>query len=515
MMRSFNSAHRLTGVSTTAGSLTKNYGYTLNIKDQRIKTTLADGSYWDYAYDNYGQVINAVRKNASGGIAGQSFNYSFDQVGNRQSAFQGTTGSDSQWSYTANAVNQYSLITEPNGTTYAQVHDADGNLTGSYTTQYTYDAENRLKTADVGTYRHEYTYDYQGRRIRQKVILKSGATGQTQSEVAYVYDGWNVVGVYDTMTAAPTFQKGYLWGEDLSGSLQGAGGVGGLLAEKRGGQTYLPVYDGNGNIMSYLNASTKASVAEYVYDAFGRTISSSGTEADNFTYRFSTKPMDGNGLYYYGYRYYDPQHGRWISRDPLEEEGGVNLYGFIQNNGVKFIDVNGLWGWDGDYIETIWIMMSDDSADGDAVREAFFMEAWDRGNATADALTFDATKALRQKLNCDIVFDEESYEKQRCFASCWERITASALTAGILDKRTNWPAVSDSLGIRDIVNYWQDDNMLGVSGSATLMGLGHYARIYERRSREQQEIFERLRVSARRNQHKKKQPNEFCEIEEK
>ena len=55
------------------------------------------------------------------------------------------------------------------------------------------------------------------------MILKSGATGQTQSEVAYVYDGWNVVGVYDITTATPTFQKGYLWGEDLSGSLQGVG----------------------------------------------------------------------------------------------------------------------------------------------------------------------------------------------------------------------------------------------------------------------------------------------------
>ncbi|WP_176014022.1 RHS repeat-associated core domain-containing protein [Victivallis sp. Marseille-Q1083] len=149
---------------------------------------------------------------------------------------------------------------------------------------------------------------------------------------------------YDNTTATPTFQTGYLWGEDLSGSLQRAGGVGGLLAEKRGGQTYLPVYDGNGNIMSYLNASTKASVAEYVYDAFGRTVSSSGTEADNFTYRFSTKPMDGNGLYYYGYRYYDPQHGRWISRDPLEEEGGVNLYGFVQNNIINRFDILGLAG---------------------------------------------------------------------------------------------------------------------------------------------------------------------------
>ncbi|WP_217704963.1 RHS repeat-associated core domain-containing protein [Victivallis sp. Marseille-Q1083] len=174
------------------------------------------------------------------------------------------------------------------------------------------------------------------------MILKSGATGQTRSEVAYVYDGWNVVGVYDTTTAAPTSLKGYLWGEDLSGSLQGAGGVGGLLSEKRGGQTYLPVYDGNGNIMSYLNAPTKASVAEYIYDAFGRTISSSGAEADNFTYRFSTKSMDGNGLYYYGYRYYDPQHGRWISRDPIEENGGVNLYGMVENCTINKFDINGL-----------------------------------------------------------------------------------------------------------------------------------------------------------------------------
>ena len=185
----------------------------------------------------------------------------------------------------------------------------------------------------------------------------------------------------------------------------------------------------------------------------------------------------------------------------------MNLYGFIQNNGVKFIDVNGLWGWDGDYIETIWIMMSDDSADGDAVREAFFMEAWDRGNATADALTFDATKALRQKLNCDIVFDEESYEKQRCFASCWERNTANVLAFGALDAKMNSPWVSNILGGKDLVDYWQDDNMLGVGGSVVVIGAGNYARIYERRSREQQEIFERLRVSARRNQHKKKQPN--------
>lgn len=46
--------------------------------------------------------------------------------------------------------------------------------------------------------------------------------------------------------------------------------------------------------------------------------------------------------YYYGYRYYDPESGRWISRDPAEERGGVNLYGFVGNDGLNGIDVLGL-----------------------------------------------------------------------------------------------------------------------------------------------------------------------------
>ena len=44
---------------------------------------------------------------------------------------------------------------------------------------------------------------------------------------------------------------------------------------------------------------------------------------------------------YYGYRYYDPQTGRWPSRDPIEEEGGLNLYGFVGNDGVNGIDFLG------------------------------------------------------------------------------------------------------------------------------------------------------------------------------
>jgi RHS repeat-associated protein len=45
---------------------------------------------------------------------------------------------------------------------------------------------------------------------------------------------------------------------------------------------------------------------------------------------------------YYGYRYYHPQTGRWINRDPIEENGGLNLYGFVGNDGVGSIDILGL-----------------------------------------------------------------------------------------------------------------------------------------------------------------------------
>ncbi len=52
--------------------------------------------------------------------------------------------------------------------------------------------------------------------------------------------------------------------------------------------------------------------------------------------------QSGTGMAYYGYRYYDPQTGRWPSRDPIEEAGGLNLYGFIGNEGVNDVDVLGL-----------------------------------------------------------------------------------------------------------------------------------------------------------------------------
>jgi len=77
-------------------------------------------------------------------------------------------------------------------------------------------------------------------------------------------------------------------------------------------------------------------------DAFGRRISQSGSMDDFFRIRFSTKYFDSEtGLYYYGYRFYSPQLMRWLNRDPIEEEGGLNLYGFSGNNAIRMYDKDG------------------------------------------------------------------------------------------------------------------------------------------------------------------------------
>ena len=143
----------------------------------------------------------------------------------------------------------------------------------------------------------------------------------------------------------------YTRGSDLSGTLEGAGGVGGLLARSHGyssgSWTTNNFYhaDGGGNI-SYMVNTNQAMVATYRYDPYGNTISSSGTLASVNLYRFSSKEVDPNytdsGLYYYGYRFYDPNLQRWLNRDPIGEWGGINLFQFLFNDALNFADLFGL-----------------------------------------------------------------------------------------------------------------------------------------------------------------------------
>jgi RHS repeat-associated protein len=89
--------------------------------------------------------------------------------------------------------------------------------------------------------------------------------------------------------------------------------------------------------------SSGAVAAEYVYDPYGGIAEESGPLAAVFTFGFSTKLIDREtGLVSYQRRFYRPAIGRWINRDPIEEEGGDNLYAFCQNAPSLRMDYLGL-----------------------------------------------------------------------------------------------------------------------------------------------------------------------------
>jgi RHS repeat-associated protein len=318
------------------------YQYGVNSLGQRTNVAQTGSAFSGvrditWGYDSLGQVTKADHT-----IPGLGRAYVFDGIGNRLKAAEGTTDPEdpTATAYTPTALNQYDAI----GTLNPD-HDPDGNMTSgplpanlSANSTLGWDAENRLVSASVpGGDTVTFFYDARSRRIAEKV----GATTKIT-----IYDGWNPIAEYLISNSQYQISKSYLWGMDLSGTLQGAGGVGGLLmvSEISNSQisNYYPTYDGNGNVSEYLNSSGTV-VAHYEYDPFGKTTVATGPKANDFAHRFSTKPLDAaTGLYYYGYRFYDPNTGRWPSRDPIGEKGGRNLYVMASNDTISLIDVLGL-----------------------------------------------------------------------------------------------------------------------------------------------------------------------------
>ncbi|MDX2108969.1 MAG: RHS repeat-associated core domain-containing protein [Verrucomicrobiota bacterium] len=236
-------------------------------------------------------------------------------------------------------------------------YDKDGNLTQDGRWNYTWNALNQMTQmqtrtpAPTGTpqQRLDFAYDCQGRRISKAVSLWNPTTSNYQPTTTFyfLYDGWNLIQELKTVHGTPntTNAKRFVWGLDMSGTLQGAGGVQGLLAiaDDNTAKTYLTKYDGHGNVMGLVDSVTGATVANYEYGAFGEPIRATGAAASINPFRFSTKYLDAEtGLYYYGLRYYDSNLGRWLRKDPIEENGGLNLYGFIDNNPITYVDVFGL-----------------------------------------------------------------------------------------------------------------------------------------------------------------------------
>ena len=196
------------------------------------------------------------------------------------------------------------------------------------------------------------TFVYDGKRRRRVTREETkGSSGQwvLASETRYVYDGMRVIQERN-INGVPTVA--YTRGPDLSGTLEGAGGIGGLLARSEWDGSAWSRHafyhsDGVGNVtaLAVPNGNAIALAGSYRYDPFGRLIGTpTGLAAIN-TQRYSSKDWhNASGFYYFGYRFYDPATQRWLNRDPIGELFDQNMYRFVYNNPTKYVDPNGLFG---------------------------------------------------------------------------------------------------------------------------------------------------------------------------
>lgn len=326
---------RLTTIQS--GTRTHTYAYAgASALAQRL--TRPNGSFTLYQRDAAKRLTRLANNTAAAAVLRQ-YDYAYDAQDRRATetvtggpavVFPARVATASDY----NADNQIIGSTNP-AATYA--YDNDGNMTAGYTPQgfafsAAYDAQDRLVSlqyTDGATVvrRTEYVYDGFGFLARKREFA-GAALG---SDVSFVRLGPLVLQERD---AANAVTREYTWG------LNRGGGIGGLLALTQGGQDYFYLYDGKGNVAALVN-NAQAVVAAYTYDAFGGRLARTGTVDQ--PYQFSTKPFDeSTGLSYFGYRYYVPSIRRWLTRDPIGEADGLNIYAYAGNNPVNVIDPLGL-----------------------------------------------------------------------------------------------------------------------------------------------------------------------------
>jgi RHS repeat-associated protein len=297
-----------------ANEVQSQFAYTYDSVGNRTAMTSADGTT-RYRYDGLGQLVGVTYPD--GTIEG----YSYDAAGNRISS----TRANAATSYSVNALNQY---TRAGDASYS--YDADGNLAGkaapSGTTTYTYDIENRLVRVAAPGNTWEYRYDALGNRV---------ATIHNGAQTNYAYDPVGLVNLAAEYDASGALVSRYVHGIGLVARIDAAN------------KPAYYAFDALGNTRQ-LTDNTGAVANRYSYTPFGTALQASETIPNPFQYVGRFGVMDeGHGLQFMRARYYDPATGRFVSTDPINVGGGLNLYTYVDNNPVKAVDPLGLMsdGW--------------------------------------------------------------------------------------------------------------------------------------------------------------------------
>ena len=286
-----------------------------------------------FTYNSRGELVGDQLR------PGGRFGYQYDNIGNRKEAFEFGNTTD----YETDELNRYAGIVRNGGEAFTPQYDADGNQTLVKTStgiwEVTYNAENRpvkFESEDGGT-TVECAYDSMGRRFEKKVTV-GGTTG---FHARYLYRDYLQVAECDLTGETPEVVRSYIWDPSepeatrvLSMTRWEANGT----QEK---EHLYCMHDAMKNVTS-LFGEARGRRALYEYRPYGGLITSEGNMAEENKFRFSSEYMDDElGLVYYNYRHLNPLDGRWISRDPIEEEGGWNLFAFVNNNGMINLDYLG------------------------------------------------------------------------------------------------------------------------------------------------------------------------------
>ena len=271
---------------------------------------------FDLGYDNADQLTSAPLKNATTNALIKQYSYDYDIASNRTSEVVGTTTTTS----TPNNVNE--IVSQSGGTNRTLTYDPNGSLINDGSSRtFEWDGANRLVAVNYtgSGSRSEFSYDGLSRMVK---IVEKSKNGRITSTRKFVWCGMEKCefrGANDAVTDF-IYPQGQVTGTTL----------------------YFYTRDHLGSIREMRSTGKKgAIVARFDYDPYGRsTAVISNTLPDfNFTglYRHSASNLD-----LAVYRAYDPDLGRWLSRDPIGESGGVNLYDYVGNNSTDNTDGLGL-----------------------------------------------------------------------------------------------------------------------------------------------------------------------------
>ena len=272
-----------------------------------------------YAYDDLDRLAS------DGDVA-----YTYDAAGNRMTR----TENDETITYTLGVGDRLASYGGAASTmpphSGAYFYDTAGNVTrierdGKPTLDLTWNSQYQLVSVSTnGVFAEGYAYDALSRRV---------STTTLEGTTRHVYDdNWQVIADIDENGSVVA---SYVWGEDIDN----------LLAVNIGGATYYALTDIQGTVWGYVDSQNNV-VASWTYDAWGNVVDEYvapfATALASLRYRFQGREWSAaTGLVNFRMRWYDAETGRWLSKDPIGLNGGLNLYAFCYGDPMDNQDPKG------------------------------------------------------------------------------------------------------------------------------------------------------------------------------